>query len=170
MCVNPKKCVGLGLFIAERWNLASFGKVIRNIYIKKGTLRIKWLHEAYRKHADIWSVQPRACDSWQWKTVLQVGTICSCKGECRNLPQSFASCTLKNFMLYQVRFADGGFCSWSPLIWSSLNVPKHSVIELDSWLKTGRCDLGLWIRGASRGPKAWSTCSLNAHSLLESGG
>ncbi|XP_020266774.1 uncharacterized protein LOC109842288 [Asparagus officinalis] len=70
-CLGMKQS-GMGIFLAQIWNTASALRSIWSIHSNKESLWIKWIHENYLKHGDVWQIEARSGDSWMWKQLLRI--------------------------------------------------------------------------------------------------
>ncbi|XP_020243586.1 uncharacterized protein LOC109821843 [Asparagus officinalis] len=66
---------GLGIFSVKFWNYTAATKLLWMVHLKKDLLWIKWVHGNYLQNQNIWTVQPKANDSWMWRQLLKVRVI-----------------------------------------------------------------------------------------------
>ncbi|XP_020250863.1 uncharacterized protein LOC109828245 [Asparagus officinalis] len=127
---------GLGIYSAQLWNSASALRSIWIIHSNKESLWIKWIHENYLKHKDIWQVEARSGDSWMWKQLFRIrNKVMAVLGGADNTKTLIMS-SCKNSkpilsILYKNLSAAVISVPWYKTVWGGLNVPKHSFI---SWL------------------------------------
>ncbi|XP_020254117.1 uncharacterized protein LOC109831192 [Asparagus officinalis] len=135
VCLGMKQG-GLGIYSAQIWNSASALRSIWFIHSNKESLWIKWIHENYLKHEDIWQVEARSGDSWMWKQLLRIrNKVMAVLGGADNTKTLIMS-SCKNStpilsILYMNLSATVISVPWYKTVWGGLNVPKHSFI---SWL------------------------------------
>ncbi|XP_020254288.1 uncharacterized protein LOC109831370 [Asparagus officinalis] len=124
---------GLGIYSAVIWNNASALRTLWYIHINKESLWIKWVHETYLKHRDIWQVEVRNGDSWMWKQLLKVrDKMLNLYGGAENLKLLINSCynapKVHLSSLYKCLCPITTRVQWHSTVWENLNYPKHSFV------------------------------------------
>ncbi|CAI9113013.1 OLC1v1013534C1 [Oldenlandia corymbosa var. corymbosa] len=90
---------GLAFKDAKLWNEASIMKQVWWLAQCENNLLVRWMHEIYQKHANIWDVEAKADSSWQWKAILKVRDRAreAFEGSIWKLNSSGKYCTLEGY-------------------------------------------------------------------------
>uniref|UniRef100_A0A803PIJ5 Reverse transcriptase zinc-binding domain-containing protein n=1 Tax=Cannabis sativa TaxID=3483 RepID=A0A803PIJ5_CANSA len=115
---------GLGPMYIPNWNSAAMIKHVWAVEKKKDNLWVKWVHCVYIKQQAWWEYKAPMNGSWYWRKMVEI------KEKIRLLVQQdvFAAKEYKIVDGYIYFEQDWGKVSWSNLVWSRLNVPKHSFL------------------------------------------
>ncbi|XP_020262713.1 uncharacterized protein LOC109838703 [Asparagus officinalis] len=124
---------GLGVYSASTWSYAAAAKLLWMIHLKKDLLWIKWVHEYYMRHTNIWQVRARVHDSWAWKQLTKARDMMLNKfGSISRLQNVISSCSLNDRVkissIYRVLQHSNPIAEWCNTIWDGLQIPKHSFI------------------------------------------
>ena len=69
---TPKSQGGFGLKNLDIWNEALLIKNLWSIAVDKNSLWVKWVNVYKLKGRNIWDMQKDNCDSWMWKSLLDL--------------------------------------------------------------------------------------------------
>ncbi|CAI9105579.1 OLC1v1004527C1 [Oldenlandia corymbosa var. corymbosa] len=127
-----KKEGGLGIYDARTWNEAAILKQVWWLANEKENLWLRWMHEVYLKGKSIWEVDNKVDSSWSWKQIVKLRDKAKERFNGGNWKLS------KNGIYsissgYKWLQREGEKFSAAPVIWSRLNIPKHSFIAWLVW-------------------------------------
>ncbi|VFQ90070.1 unnamed protein product [Cuscuta campestris] len=129
---KPKGEGGLGLRDANIWNNALLCKLLWNLATKKDSLWVKWVHNVYIKHDNVWLWQPKKRHSVLLKRIAYVRELLVQKLDNRN---SSLEAALQTFCIgdnlipskvYDFLRAKTNPKPWMAFIWHSTIPPKCS--------------------------------------------
>ncbi|WMV33863.1 hypothetical protein MTR67_027248 [Solanum verrucosum] len=65
----PKRQGGLNIKGCGKWNVASVGKLLWQLAMRKESLWMKWVHGIYIKADTVWSHRAPVDSSWYWRKI-----------------------------------------------------------------------------------------------------
>ncbi|KAM6544056.1 hypothetical protein CsatB_008503 [Cannabis sativa] len=121
---DTKSTSGLGFRNISDWNLAAMFKYVWAIAKKEDNLWVKWVHNVYIKEDNWWSYKATSAASWYWKKLVTI------KERARELFDEDQVLNEKYKVVVGFQSLRPSTCrvEWSSIVWSRMNMPKHSFI------------------------------------------
>ncbi|XP_062089424.1 uncharacterized protein LOC133795956 [Humulus lupulus] len=117
---------GLTIKDVEMWNIAAIGQYAWAVAKNKESLWVKWVHSVYLKDLSWWDYEASVNTSWQWRKIVAV------KNKLKSVFtfQSFCEFDYSiNKVYWKLKRYDYSVkLSWTRVVWSEENIPKHSFI------------------------------------------
>lgn len=127
---RPKNQGGLGFHDVISANNAMLLKHLWALILKTDSLWVKWIHGVYLNEIDIWSVPLKCSQSWGLKKILNLRSLAVgiVEKEGAYYRWKASAPSFSSSAAYKALFPVFPKVGWCKLVWSKMNLPRHSMI------------------------------------------